>query len=87
VAAAVALEAGWVTTEVGRQPWIVYGRMRVAEAVNPERGLSVGLVAVLLVYVVLTVATVGVLRRLARIPMERTPQEDLAPQEVDHEPR
>ncbi len=30
----VAVEAGWITTEVGRQPWIVYGHMRVAEAVT-----------------------------------------------------
>ncbi len=76
VAAALALEAGWVTTEVGRQPWIVYGQMRVADAVNPARGLAAGLVAVLLVYTVLTAATIGVLRRLARMPME-----ELAPQE------
>ncbi len=75
LAAAVALEAGWVTTEVGRQPWIVYGRMRVADAVNPERGLSAGLVAVLLVYAVLTAATIAVLRRLARVPFEVAPQE------------
>jgi cytochrome bd ubiquinol oxidase subunit I len=31
----VAIEAGWITTEVGRQPWIVYHLMRVSEAVNP----------------------------------------------------
>jgi cytochrome d ubiquinol oxidase subunit I len=75
VAAAVALEAGWVTTEVGRQPWIVYGHLRVADAVNPEPGLSAGLFAVVAVYAVLTVATVAVLRRLARVPMELAPQE------------
>jgi cytochrome d ubiquinol oxidase subunit I len=75
VAAAVALEAGWVTTEVGRQPWIVYGHMRVADAVNPQHGLIAGLVAVLIVYAVLTVATIAVLRRLARTPLELAPQE------------
>jgi cytochrome d ubiquinol oxidase subunit I len=31
----VAVECGWITTEVGRQPWIVYGLMRVVDAVNP----------------------------------------------------
>jgi cytochrome d ubiquinol oxidase subunit I len=82
VGAVVALEAGWVTTEVGRQPWIVYGHLRVADAVNPARGLGAGLVAVTVVYVVLTVATVGVLRRLARMPMS-TP----APQEADRDAR
>jgi cytochrome d ubiquinol oxidase subunit I len=80
VAAPVALEAGWVTTEVGRQPWIVYGHMRVADAVNPEPGLLTGLLVVLVVYVALTVATVVVLRRLGRTPLELEP-EDRAPQE------
>ena len=36
--ALVALEAGWITTEVGRQPWIVYGVMRVEDAVTDELG-------------------------------------------------
>lgn len=76
VAAAVALEAGWITTEVGRQPWIVWGHLRVADAVNPVPGLVTGLVVVLAVYVVLTVATVAVLRRLARAPL--APQEPAA---------
>jgi cytochrome d ubiquinol oxidase subunit I len=75
VAAVVALEAGWVTTEVGRQPWIVYGRLRTADAVNPAGGLWVGLLAVALVYLLLTVATVYVLRRLARSPLPAAPQE------------
>jgi hypothetical protein len=38
VAAVTATEAGWITTEVGRQPWIVYGVLRVAHAVNPAPG-------------------------------------------------
>jgi cytochrome d ubiquinol oxidase subunit I len=66
VGAAVALEAGWVTTEVGRQPWIVYGHLRTADAVNPAPGIRVGLVVLTVVYILLTVATVYVLRRLAR---------------------
>ncbi|GAA2415270.1 cytochrome ubiquinol oxidase subunit I [Nonomuraea africana] len=76
VAAALALEAGWVVTEVGRQPWIVYGVMRTAEAVNPAPGLVWGFVLVTVVYAALTVATVYVLRRLARdIPVPIAPQE------------
>jgi cytochrome d ubiquinol oxidase subunit I len=62
--AVVAMEAGWVTTEVGRQPWIVYRVMRVADAVNTAPGLVIGLVVLVVVYSVLTVATVYVLRRL-----------------------
>jgi cytochrome d ubiquinol oxidase subunit I len=66
VVAVAALEAGWTTTEVGRQPWIVYGHMRTADAVSPAPGLFLGFYAVVAIYVVLTVFTVYVLRRLAR---------------------
>lgn len=68
VAAAIAMEAGWTTTEVGRQPWIVYGVMRTEEAVNPSPGLRFGLFVILVVYAVLTVALIGVLRRMRRRP-------------------
>jgi cytochrome bd ubiquinol oxidase subunit I len=65
LAATAAMETGWITTEVGRQPWIVYGHMRTAEAVSPAPGLFLGLYAVVAIYAVLTVFTVWVLRRLA----------------------
>jgi cytochrome d ubiquinol oxidase subunit I len=77
-AAAAALEAGWITTEVGRQPWIVFGVMRTADAVNPAPGLWGGLLILVTVYAALTFAAIYVLRRLARdkpVP--------LAPQELD----
>jgi cytochrome bd ubiquinol oxidase subunit I len=67
-AATIAMECGWITTEVGRQPWIVYRVMRTADAVNPAPGLVFGLVALIVVYSVLTVVTVTVLRRLAGSP-------------------
>lgn len=75
IAACCALEAGWVTTEVGRQPWIVWGRMRTADAVNPVPGLMVGLVVVIAIYVVMTIGTVYVLRRMARSHRQIAPQE------------
>jgi cytochrome d ubiquinol oxidase subunit I len=75
-AAVVATEAGWITTEVGRQPWVVYGVLRVASAVNPAPGLSDAAWPVITVYAALTVATVCVLRRLARsAPVPAAPQE------------
>jgi cytochrome d ubiquinol oxidase subunit I len=80
VAAVVAMEAGWIVTEVGRQPWIVYGIMRTADAVSPAPGLYLGFYAVVGIYVVLTALTVFVLRRLAL--RGDTP----APQEVDAAP-
>ena len=75
-AAIIALEAGWTVTEVGRQPWIVYNVLRTAEAVNPAPRLWIGLVIVVAVYALLTVAVVYVLRRLARdTPVPLDPQE------------
>ena len=65
VAAVAALETGWTTTEVGRQPWIVYGHLRTADAVSPAPGLFLGFYAVVVIYAALTVTTVFVLRRLA----------------------
>jgi cytochrome bd ubiquinol oxidase subunit I len=74
--AVLALEAGWVVTEVGRQPWIVFGVLRTSEAVNPAPGLIYGFIAVCLVYLVLTIATAYVLRRLSRDkPVPLAPQE------------
>jgi cytochrome d ubiquinol oxidase subunit I len=35
----IAIEAGWTVTEVGRQPWVVYGVLRTADAVTPMPGL------------------------------------------------
>ena len=71
-AAVVAMECGWITTEVGRQPWIVYLVMRVSDAVNPAPGLYWGLVALAVVYTGLTFVTIAVLRRLARTPEPAT---------------
>ncbi|SDG73470.1 cytochrome d ubiquinol oxidase subunit I [Sinosporangium album] len=76
VASVLALESGWIVTEVGRQPWVVYGVLRSAAAVNPAPGLVWGFVLVTVVYTVLTIATVYVLRRLAADqPVPVAPQE------------
>nr|WP_258545493.1 cytochrome ubiquinol oxidase subunit I [Micromonospora provocatoris] len=83
VAAAVAVEAGWVVTEVGRQPWIVYGVLRTAEAVNPAPGLATGLALVAAVYAVLTVATVAVLWRMACHRDEPVAPQEGVPEPVD----
>lgn len=67
--AVVALEAGWVVTEVGRQPWIVYGFMRTAEAVTDAPGVGWVFVATLGLYVILGVGMILVLRLLAQRPL------------------
>ncbi len=66
----VALMAGWVATEVGRQPWVVYGVMRTGEAVTGADGILVGYGTLALVYAGLVAATAWILRRLARAPLE-----------------
>ncbi len=66
----VALIAGWITTEVGRQPWIVYRVMRTAQAVTGARGIPVGYGTLVVVYVGLAVAVVWLLRRLAKTPLD-----------------
>ena len=80
----LAMEAGWITTEVGRQPWIVYGVLRTEDAVSPAPGLFLGFYAVLAIYVVLTALTVFVLRRLASSHTVAAPQErdDWTPEEA-----
>jgi cytochrome d ubiquinol oxidase subunit I len=65
----VALIAGWVTTEVGRQPWIVYNVMRVSQAVTGASGIPVGYGTLTVVYVILALIVGAILRRLARVPL------------------
>lgn len=64
-AAVVALEAGWTTTEVGRQPWIVYEVMRVSEAVTDQPGVSVVLVSLIALYIGLGLSLWFVLNRMS----------------------
>jgi cytochrome bd ubiquinol oxidase subunit I len=67
----VALIAGWITTEVGRQPWIVYHVMRTQQAVTGTSGIPVGYGTLVFVYVALAAAVVWLLRRFSRVPLEK----------------
>ena len=69
-ASVVALIAGWIVTEVGRQPWIVYRLMRVEDAVTGARGIPVGYATLVVVYIGLTAITLFMLRRIAARPIE-----------------
>jgi cytochrome d ubiquinol oxidase subunit I len=59
----IAIEAGWVVTEVGRQPWIIYGVMRTAEAVTPVPRLIVPFITFTVLYIFLAAITVWLLLR------------------------
>jgi cytochrome bd ubiquinol oxidase subunit I len=72
-ASVVALIAGWVTTEVGRQPWVVYKVMLTSEAVTGAGGIPVGYGTLALVYLCVALGVVWILRRLARAPLPRPP--------------
>ncbi|WP_129791593.1 cytochrome ubiquinol oxidase subunit I [Sphingosinicella sp. CPCC 101087] len=67
----VAVIAGWVTTEVGRQPWVIYGQLRTADAVSPiaAPAVSASLLAFVIVYfTVFAAGTVYILRLMAHAP-------------------
>jgi cytochrome bd ubiquinol oxidase subunit I len=66
----VALIAGWVTTEVGRQPWVVYRVMLTSQAVTGAGGIPIGYGALALIYVGVGIAVIWILRRLAAVPLD-----------------
>lgn len=67
----IAIETGWTVTEVGRQPWIIYGIMRTSEAVTPMPGLVVPFVTFTLLYIFLAIITAWLLlRQVAASPRD-----------------
>jgi len=96
LAAIVALECGWVVTEVGRQPWVVYRLLRTAQAATTNGGVLTSLSLIIVVYAVLGAATIAILRLLSRrwrrgdleeaaVPYGPNPApQDLAAGEVGH---
>ena len=65
----VATEAGWMATELGRQPWVIYGVMRTKDAVTPMPGLVVPLVVFTLLYCFLGAIVAWLLyRQIMRSP-------------------
>ncbi len=66
LAAVVAMEAGWIVTEVGRQPWVVYLILRTTDAVTRAPGVQVTFGAVVVLYAAVGAALMVALRGLAR---------------------
>jgi cytochrome bd ubiquinol oxidase subunit I len=66
VAAVLAMEAGWVVTEVGRQPWIVRGHMKVEDAATGNEGVWITFIVVVVIYLALATTVVLVLRSMSR---------------------
>lgn len=59
----IAVEAGWTVTEVGRQPWIIYGVMRTKDAVSPMPGLQYSFYVITAVYILLSLVLVWLMKR------------------------
>lgn len=69
----VALIAGWVTTEVGRQPWVVYHVMRTSQAVTRAAGIPIDYGTLAAIYLGVAIGVAWILRRLARAPLPEVP--------------
>lgn len=59
----IAVEAGWTVTEVGRQPWIIYGVMKTKDAVSPMPGLQYSFYTITTVYILLSVILFWLMKR------------------------
>ena len=77
VLAVIALECGWMVTEIGRQPWIVSGYLRTEDAVTNAQGIWWAFALTMLIYIGLALVTVYVLRGLASRPDEEAPAGDI----------
>jgi cytochrome d ubiquinol oxidase subunit I len=60
-----AMEAGWITTEVGRQPWVVYGVLRTRDAVTQAKGVWASFSVIIAVYALIGIVVVTLLRRMS----------------------
>ena len=74
----LALEAGWFVTEVGRQPWVIYGTMRTGSGVTPVAQVPLTFVGFTVLYAGLGAALVVLLRRLATGGGTPAPAEEAA---------
>ena len=59
----IAVEAGWIVTEVGQQPWVIYGIMKTKDAVTPMPGVQYPFYLITLIYLLLTFLVVWLMRR------------------------
>ena len=59
----IAIEAGWIVTEVGRQPWIIYGIMKTKDAVTPVPGMDYYLYLFTSIYVLLAITVLWLMQR------------------------
>ena len=88
--AIVALESGWVVTEVGRQPWIVHNYMQVNQAATTNGGVWITFLTICAIYLAVGITLVLVLRRMSRWAQPQLDESDVpygpTPVTLDREP-
>jgi cytochrome d ubiquinol oxidase subunit I len=67
----LAIELGWMVTEFGRQPWVIYGYLRTKDAVTTAPWLNISFLIFTLIYVLLSVALIRLLLGVARSPLPK----------------
>lgn len=81
-AAVIAMECGWIVTEEGRQPWVVYKYLTVSQAVTTSGGVTVSLAAMVVLYGLLGIATIAVIINMSR----RWQRQEVGEHEVPYGP-
>ena len=76
----IAILAGWITTEVGRQPWVVYGLVRTADATSPVLAPDIGFSLLLFVVTYLLVFVMGLYYMLRLASIGPTPEAWIPPE-------
>jgi len=74
----LAIELGWMVTELGRQPWVIYGYLRTKDAVTTAPWLNISFLVFAFIYVVLAITMTVLLLRLARSPLPKMEWDELA---------
>jgi cytochrome d ubiquinol oxidase subunit I len=73
------ISAGWIFTEMGRQPWVVYGQQKTADAVSPlltTTEVWISMIGFTLVYAILAIIEVALLLKYIKIGAPEAPVED-----------
>ncbi|HLW57467.1 MAG TPA: cytochrome ubiquinol oxidase subunit I, partial [Bacteriovoracaceae bacterium] len=67
----IAIEAGWIVTEVGRQPWIIYGILKTKDSVSPMPGLEYFLIFFTTLYIMLALTVAWLMYRQFQLFMKK----------------
>lgn len=88
----VAVELGWIVTEEGRQPWVIYGFLRTSQAVTTSPFLNISFLIFVVIYIVLSITMIVLLIRQARTPLPGMEWAEVRPgtqnraEELEHGP-